>query len=151
MPFDWKGMLSQLSQSGALNNLGQQSPVADMMGTLGQGVNKFKQAMDSGNTDRNIKARQANVDRYNTLARIHRGKYNPIKDVNSGDPRADSYLQDLLGRTTGDVFQKSSFQKMMELTKGAAENGKQVFNQASDGIGNAIGGILGGIFGAEDG
>jgi len=148
--FDWMGMLSQLSQSGALNNLGQQSPIANMMGTLGQGVNQFRQAMDSGNTDRNIKAMSKRRDRVDDLKRIYGGRYN--KEVSRGaDPRMQSYIQDLEGATTGDVFQKSPFQKMMELTQGAAETGNQIFNQASDGIGNAIGGILGGIFGAENG
>ena len=149
-PFDWKGMLSQLSQSGVLDNLGQQSPMADMMGTLGQGVNKFKQAMDSGNTDRNIEAMAQKRDRVDDLKRMYGDKYN--RETSRGaDPRMQSYIQDLEGATTGDVFQKSPFQKMMELTQGAAETGNQVFNQASDGIGNAIGGILGGIFGAENG
>jgi len=149
-PFDWMGMLSQLSKSGALNNLGQQSPLSGMMGTLGQGVNQFKQAMDSGNTDRNIEAMGKQRDRVDDLKRIYGGRYN--KEVSRGtDPRMQSYIQDLEGATTGDMFQKSPFQKMMELTQGAAQTGNQVFNQASDGIGNAIGGILGGIFGAEDG
>ena len=149
-PFDWMGMLSQLSQSGALNNLGQQSPLSGIMGTLGQGVNQFKQAMDSGNTDRNIEAMGKQRNRVDDLKRIYGGRYN--KEVSRGtDPRMQSYIQDLEGASTGDIFQKSSFQKMMELTQGAAQTGNQVFNQASDGIGNAIGGILGGIFGAENG
>lgn len=152
-PFDWKGMLSQLSQSGALNNLGQQSPMADMMGTLGQGVNKFKQAMDSGNTDRNIEAMAQKRDRVDDLKRMYGDKYN--RETSRGaDPRMQSYIQDLEGATTGDIFQKSPFQKMMELTKGAAETGNQLFNQAGIGLDDQIGnvlGIVGNIFGAENG
>lgn len=152
-PFDWKGMLSQLSQSGVLDNLGQQSPMADMMGTLGQGVNKFKQAMDSGNTDRNIEAMAQKRDRVDDLKRMYGDKYN--RETSRGaDPRMQSYIQDLEGATTGDVFQKSPFQKMMELTQGAAETGNQLFNQAGIGLDDQIGnvlGIVGNIFGTENG